>query len=380
MNEFTQKRILLVITKSNFGGAQRYVFEIASALVAEGKKVAVASAGGSGELITRLNAAGITHFPIAHFQRDISFVKEWKVLTELRTVMREFEPTTVHLNSSKAGGVGALAARLSGVSNIIFTAHGWPFLEQRSWLWRTMAWSLSFLTGLLVHKIIVVSENDYRYTPRLLRGKSTVIHTGVQTIPYLERSDARHYFEKTHGAPFSSHSSERWCISTGELTHNKNITSAITALATHNRTAPQKMCLCIVGTGELRAELEAQVAAEGMQSYIFFTGFIPDIPQYLKAFDIFLMPSKKEGFPYGLLEAAQAGLAIVASRVGGIPEIIHSEQAGILINPNQPADMVTAFTTLSDTTVLKQYQTHALAHAERFPLTKMLDRTLRLYQ
>ena len=93
------QRILYVITKGNFGGAQRYVFELALAAKAAGHEVAVASAP-DGSLVEKLYEANIPHLPVPEFQRDIKAFKEIAALGTLRTLYKTYQPTVVHLNLS----------------------------------------------------------------------------------------------------------------------------------------------------------------------------------------------------------------------------------------------------------------------------------------
>src|SRR5690348_6940862 len=109
------KKILYVITKSNWGGAQRYVFDLATHLPA-GYEPVVALGGtggagaGTGLLAEKLKAAGIRVVYVQAFMRDISVTKDLGALAELTRLFKKERPDAVHLNSSKAGGVGALAA------------------------------------------------------------------------------------------------------------------------------------------------------------------------------------------------------------------------------------------------------------------------------
>ena len=107
-------RILYVITKSNFGGAQKYVYELATSLPKEAFDVSVAL-GGEGVLKDKLEQSGIETILIPNMQRDISFFKELKVFKFLYHLFNKKGYDIVHVNSAKAGGIGALAARLTGV-------------------------------------------------------------------------------------------------------------------------------------------------------------------------------------------------------------------------------------------------------------------------
>jgi glycosyltransferase involved in cell wall biosynthesis len=125
-----KKKVTYVITKANWGGAQRYVFDLATHLPKEEFDVSVAY-GVEGKLAEELKRAGIVTHYIPALGRDVSFVKDTKSLLELFELFLKEQPDVVHLNSSKAGGVGALAARLTGVPKIVFTIHGLPEDEAR---------------------------------------------------------------------------------------------------------------------------------------------------------------------------------------------------------------------------------------------------------
>ena len=137
-----RKKILFVITKSNWGGAQRYLYDLATHLSAEGNDVSVAAGEGrpqgeprqqaGGELIKRLNSAGINKIYGIDTGRNIGFFDASKVFFKLIWIIWHERPDVVHLNSSKIGGTGGVAAWLLGVPKIIFTAHGWAFDEDRT--------------------------------------------------------------------------------------------------------------------------------------------------------------------------------------------------------------------------------------------------------
>ena len=92
------------------------------------------------------------------------------------------------------------------------------------------------------------------------------------------------------------------------------------------------ICL-IIGSGELYEQLFRQIKVRGLKDKVFIINHLPHAARYLKAFDIFTLSSVKEGLPYVLLEAGSAGLTVVASDVGGIPEIIENEKTGLLTPP-----------------------------------------------
>lgn len=333
------KKVLLVITKTNFGGAQRYVFELATALRAHGYSVAVAG-GNPGLLMEKLGAAGIETFTIAGAQRDIDIVKEFTALRSLYTIIKDYNPDIIHLNSSKMGVLGSLIARLCGVPKIVFTAHGWPFFESRPWWWKIMAWSGSYLTTLLAHQTIVVSRHDLRHAAMPgVRSKLTHIYPSIEDFPTSTRENSR---SSLLSEKAGLHSHHIWLGAVGELTRNKNHTTAIDAVAEFNENHTTKVVFCIIGEGELRRELEEQIELRGMRDYIFLVGQKDNARQYLPAFDMFLMPSLKEGLPYSLLEAGSLGLPCIVSFVGGLPEVVRNLDTGLVVDPHNHMTMVHA--------------------------------------
>lgn len=377
--EWEKKRILYIITKSNFGGAQRYVFELATAMRDRGHAVAVA-VGGYGVLAEKLASEGVEVFSIATLERDVRLTKEWPAFASLVKIIRDWKPDIVHLNSPKAGGLGALAARINRVPKIIFTAHGWAFLESRNMLWKWLAWIASFFTVLLVHKVIAVSKNDRVRAPMFfLEGRCEVIQTAVPHFDMHERDVAREMVKNNGTA--NTHKTDVWLVSIAELTQNKNLEVGIRAVAEFNKTHQQRIFYSIIGEGELRETLSGIIREENAESYIELLGYIENARSVLKAFDIFLLPSKKEGMPYAILEAGIAGLPVIASNVGGIPEVIEHEKTGALIDPHNHVTILKALKSLIHDTELRMRVSEALMSRVRtmHDLKSMIEKTEKVY-
>jgi hypothetical protein len=167
-----KKKVLITVTKSNFGGAQRYVFDLATTLPKDKFEVSVVSGGtgaanaASGTLEQKLREAHIPIFFIKAFMRDISFRQEWRALRELVALYRTEKPDIVHLNSSKAGGLGALAARIARVPRIVFTVHGLPQDEDRGALTRMLIALATWASFILSHRVIAISQNNFKRIQR----------------------------------------------------------------------------------------------------------------------------------------------------------------------------------------------------------------------
>jgi len=323
-------RIAYVITKSNFGGAQRYVYDLATHMPPDAEAVVICGKGQGigieeGLLVAKLAEAGVRTTVLPELSRDIgimdiaAFYKLWKII-------RAENPCVLHLNSSKAGGLGALAGRLARVPIIIFTAHGWPFNESRNAVWRAFAWFASVLTILLSTKVICVSTYDRSQFRGWFFSKKLVgIRNALPPGNYVDR-DAARVDLVPHGNLYKD---DIWLGFIGELNRNKNVSLALKAVAKVLQ-AGINIFFAVVGDGEDRLALEDEMRELKIDQNVRFLGFISDAPKLMKAFDIFVLPSRKEGMPYVLLEAERAGVPIIASAVGGIPEIIHDGDNGLL--------------------------------------------------
>lgn len=321
-------KILYVITKSNWGGAQRYVFDLATAMQKRGFDVAVALGGPvgiqerEGLLPQKLKAGGVRTMFIKSLFRDLSMVNEIRAFFELMKIFKKEKPDIVHLNSSKAAGLGALAARLTDIKRIVFTAHGWPFKENRPVVIRWMIYIATWCTVFLSHQTIVVSKEDERLGKRIrfVSGKITYIPVALKAeneILERELAEQRLSFGISGNTAYKTPCR---LVTIAELTRNKGILPyGIEMIQTLEQNFPGTYSYTVFGEGEDLPELQNQ--SNGLPIYFENVTDYRNKPsdlstnasRYLKAFDIFILPSIKEGMPYVLLEAATAGLPIVAT-------------------------------------------------------------------
>lgn len=299
-------KVLYVITKASpFGGAQRYVRDMALGAKAAGCTVTVAH-GGTGGLADILTQLGIRTIALQGLTRDVGGSDFTAFFSLIRTIRKE-RPNILHLNSSKAGALGALAGRLCGVPNIIYTDHGWAFNEIRPLYQRIPIWLISWMTCLFSHRIIAVSDFELSATRRLpfCGHKAVRIYNGVDlSMTFGSGEIIRAAFPK------DAHITG----TIGELNRNKNHIALIEQAA-----SDPTMQVAIVGEGELRPFLEHEIAVRGLTSRVKLFGFIP-AQDVLKGFDTFVLPSRKEALGYVILEARAAGLPVSVSGIGGMKE------------------------------------------------------------
>jgi glycosyltransferase involved in cell wall biosynthesis len=137
----------------------------------------------------------------------------------------------------------------------------------------------------------------------------------------------------------------------------------------------------ILGEGELKPALEKQIADLALQKHVLLAGFRPDVLSILKGFDLFAMPSVTEGLGTSLLDAMACAKPIIASRVGGIPEVVRHGETGLLVPPKDARDLAAAIIRLLlDPALAKRFADAGLARVrEKFSVERMVDETLAVY-
>ena len=308
--EKPRKKVLFLVTKATWGGAQKYVHDLATHLPRDQFDASVAY-GEAGRMLTMLKEKNMPTHAIPALGRDITLSSDIASFFQIFLLLRQVRPNVLHVNSSKAAALGALAGRLCGVSRIIFTAHGWPFKENRNFLARGIIYFISWFTAVLSHATIVVSKHDETIGKRMLivSKKIHYVPLGIEPPDFLSRDVAWERLPRP-GLGIGAYR----IVTIGELTKNKGHRYAIDAIAELNKRGVD-VAYFIIGDGELRAQLQQQARERDVADQVHFLGFVENASQYLKAFDVFLLPSIKEGTPYVLLEAEVAGLQIVATTV-----------------------------------------------------------------
>ncbi|MEK7203269.1 MAG: glycosyltransferase family 4 protein [Patescibacteria group bacterium] len=379
---FPKKKLFICITKSNWGGAQKYVFDIATNAPCDQFDTTVLL-GGDGDLKKELEKAGIKTILLKNSQRDINIKKEFGLFFELIKLFKKEKPDIIHLNSSKIGIVGALAGRIVGIKKIIFTAHGWAFNEERNFLLKIFIKILSVLTIILCHKTISVSETTKKQINKIFSKKITVIKNGLREIELKNKNSAQEILskkiiQKNHEANVILSKNPVWIGTISELHTNKGLTYAIEAIAK----IKNNVIFVIIGKGEKRKELEEQIIKLGVTNKVFLIGQINLASSFLRAFDIFTLSSITEALPYVLLEAGYASLPVVASNVGGIPEIIENNKTGILVSSKNLEEIKRSIEYLLKNPLKATSLGNALKEkiSKDFTQKTMLEKTFNLYK
>lgn len=374
MQNKPETKVLIAITKANWGGAQRYVFDVANEASSKGFEVVVAY-GARGLMAEKLEEIAVRTIELPTLGRDVSPLKDLASFRQLLSQLKSERPDVLHLNSSKIGGVGALAGRIAGVPKIIFTAHGWAFNEGRPVWQKAIIALLHYFTIVLAHETLCNSEatrRDCAWMP-FVQGKIRVIRLGVSPISFIEKAEAREFLSPENINAF-------WIGMVGELHATKGIYEAVEGFEAVAAEYPDAR-LVIAGDGDARVELEKEIRNRKLDGKVVLLGHVVDAPKYLQAFDIFLFPSRTEALGMALLEAGLAGLPAVGTKVGGIPEIIEHRKTGLLIPSKNPKCIKEILIILMKDPALRRKLGEALKAKVQgeFSKEEMLEETLKHY-
>jgi glycosyltransferase involved in cell wall biosynthesis len=368
-------KLLVIITKPNWGGAQKYVYDIATAkLVQENYEVLVA-VGAKGELTDRLKASSIEVRVLKQLANSINFFKLFRSVLELLLVITKNKPDIVHTNSSFAGIAVSTACFLLGKKSV-FTVHGWPFNEKRTTQQKFLLRSAMFFVMLLHTKVICVSRTAFSQFPGFLktRRKAKVVHNGISKTAQRSFSEVTPGYKKS-GTNF---------VTIAELHTSKNHLLVLDAFDVLPKEVISKhnVTYHIIGEGSERKAIEKRIALSPYKDRIHLYGAIPNASQYLASFDIFVLGSITEGLGYVLLEAGLASIPVIATRVGGVPEVIKDDVTGMLVRSKSIPEMSLAMKDLIEHKPMRLKLAVALKLRveKEFSKDTMIAETIKVYE
>jgi len=323
------------VLEASVGGTKRHVLGLARGLDRERfAQTLVIGTGRTGGLGPEWAATGLPVVPFG-VGRAISLPRDWRAYRQLRRVLAEGAFDIVHCHSAKAGFLGRMAARDLPGTRRIYTPHCFPF-AMRGARGLGLYLALERWAGRHTDLLIAVSRSEadealrYGIVPP---DRLVTVPNGVRLADFQD-GEAR----QTKRAELGVASDEVLLLSVGFLSLQKGHVYLIKA-AGLLRSAFPKVRVAIAGDGALGRVYRLAADKWGLGDRLMLLGHRDDVPQLLKAADLFVLPSLWEGLPYALLEAAAAGLPIVASRVGGITDVIADGKTGLLAEPGDAASL-----------------------------------------
>ena len=332
------KKILFIVTQSEMGGAQRYIFEIARNLDKARYEILVAAGQGDGELFKKLQDVNMKTINLNQMKRA---PQPWQIffsIKEIVNLLKKEKPNVLFLCSTTAGLLGSIAGFLYKLKvvncklKIVYRIGGWAFRDPRIFWKNWLVLLAEKVTAPLKDIIVVNSEIDrklalkYKIVPE---KKLVKIYNGINVgnLTFFSREQARNHLWKPD---FQAKKPSFVVGCVANFYKTKGLEYFIKAAHKMKEAKPLSLKFIIIGEGRLRPKLKNLIKKYGLQNQVILTGRIPDAYKYLKAFDVFVLPSLKEGFPWIILEAMSAEIPIVATKVGAIPEILDE---GFLVAP-----------------------------------------------
>lgn len=336
-------KVVRVIARLNIGGPAIHVTTLTAGLDPsrfESLLVTGTENPGEGSLLDAALARGIRPVVIPEIVGEASLkLRDFKALVALYRLMRTERPQIVHTHTAKAGFLGRLAARLAGVPIILHTFHGHVlhgyYGPMKTHLLRRMERALACMTD----RIIAVSEQvkaDLVGYGIARPEKISVIHLGFDLGPFLNSAAYGGAFRRELGLGNGT----RLVGIVGRVFPIKNHRLFLDAAAQvageegHAR-------FVVVGDGILRPEMEAHARRLGIADRVVFTGWRRDLPRIYPDLDVLVVSSKNEGTPVSAIEAMASGRPVVATRVGGLPDLIDDGKTGCLV-PSEDAPALAA--------------------------------------
>lgn len=287
-------------------------------------------------------------------------------------LIRERGFDVVHTHNTQAFMDGGLGAKLAGVPTLVHTDHARIFPDKRRYMFA------EHVLSHLAYRVVGVSEdtsaNLVRYE-KISREKLLTIPNGIDGRRYNVTVDAAAK-RRELGLP-----AEGPVIGLGaRLTPQKGLIHLLRAMAVLQQRVPNLSCV-IAGEGELDAELKSAARELGVDDRVRFVGMRLDLPQLLKVFDLYVLPSEWEGLPMAILEAMGSGCPIVATDVGGLRTAIESDVNGRLVPPRDPQALADAIAgLLASPETRRRYAAEAKGtFHERFSAEAMTRRYEKLY-
>lgn len=328
-------RIMNIITRLNVSGPAMYVTLLTEKFGPphyESVLVCGTPDPGEGDMLYYAEQRGVRPMIVPELGRSLHPLRDLTTTRQLYRLIRQYQPDVVHTHTSKAGFAGRLAARLAGVPVIVHTFHGHVFRGFFNPLLTGLFIRLERLAAGMSDTIITLTEGLRRELAedyRIARKKHiTVLPLGIDLDGFAAAPRQMGTFRAAWGiapdAPLVG--------IVGRLTPIKNHALFLETAARVLARLPQARFV-VVGDGELRPQLEARARALGLGGAVIFTGWQRELTAIYSDLDVLVISSLNEGTPVSVIEALSGGCPVVATAVGGLPDMLDQGQLGMLVTP-----------------------------------------------
>jgi glycosyltransferase involved in cell wall biosynthesis len=380
-------KVLRVIARLNMGGPALHVAYLTAGLRDRGydtKLVAGTLARGEDSMAFVSEELGIEVLRIEELGREISPLRDLMATVRLARVIRRERPQILHTHTAKAGTVGRMAALLAGSRRpavVVHTFHGHVlrgyFGPIRSWLFLALErWLAAHTTALVAVGPQV--RDDLVALGVAAADRFVVIRLGIELEERVRpgkngRAETRRYL----GLP-----ADRFVVGwVGRMTAVKRTDDVLEAFR-RLRDNGVDACLCLVGDGPDRGQLERRASELGIVRDTLFLGYQEDVAPYYAAFDALVLPSANEGTPVSAIESLAAETPVVATRVGGVPDVVRDGEEGFLVASGDTAELADRLTRLAQDPELRRRLGRSGRDRvlDRYAVDRLLEDVDRLYR
>jgi glycosyltransferase involved in cell wall biosynthesis len=379
-------RVLRVIARMNLGGPAYHVSLLSGRMDARRFSTVLVSGrvppgeGSSDHLAARY---GARHVVVPSLGPELRPGDDLRALREVTRIARAFRPDIVHTHTAKAGMIGRLAAELTGRRPrpiVIHTYHGHVlegyFSRPVAGFYRALEHAMARRSNRLIG-VSTATVDDLVRLGVAPREKFEVIPLGLELDEFLTIGPEP---SGSFRAELDVRPGEVLATWVGRLVPIKRVDVLLRAVA-RARDLGAPLRLALVGDGELRTDLEAQAAALGIAEHVSFVGYRRDLTAIVAATDIAVLTSDNEGTPVALIEAGAGARPLVATRAGGVPDVVVPD-AGLLAERGDHEGVAEALARLAgDGELRRQMGAAARAHvASRYRYEALLERMTDLYE
>ena len=381
-------RVLRVIARLNMGGPALHVAYLSAGLRDRGYDttlVAGSLALGEESMAGVAQGLGVPIVTVPELHREISPLRDLRAVYHLADLIHEVRPHILHTHTAKAGTIGRLAARLLGDNGppiVVHTFHGHVlrgyFDPVRSTAFRLLErWLAQRTTALIAVSPEV--RDDLVSLGVAPREKFTVVRLGIELDERVgsdsdgPRADTR----RALGIP-----ADRFVVGwIGRMTGVKRTDDVLLAVRALRERGVDTV-LCMVGDGPDRDAVERRAHQLGIVRDSLFLGYQEEVASYYAAFDALILPSANEGTPVSAIEALGGGRPVVATRVGGVPDVVRDGIDGFLVEPGDVDAMAERLSALAADPPLR----HRMGEAgrasvhERYSVERLLNDVDALYR
>jgi glycosyltransferase involved in cell wall biosynthesis len=380
-------KILRVIARLNMGGPALHVAYLTAGLRERGYDttlVAGSLARGEDSMAFVADARDVEIVRIDELGREISPLRDFVATLRLARLIRRERPDILHTHTAKAGTVGRAAAVLAGRRRppiVVHTFHGHVlrgyFGPVRSRFFRLLErWLASRTTALIAVSPQV--RDDLVALGVAPAERFVVVRLGIE----LDERVAAGQNGRAESRRYLGIEPDRFAVGwIGRMTAVKRTDDVLVAFK-RLRDEGVDAVLCMVGDGPDRPELERRAHELGVVRDTLFLGYQEDVAPFYAAFDALVLPSSNEGTPVSAIEALAAGRPVVATRVGGVPDVVQEGWDGFLVDPGATDDLADRLTRLARDPELRERMGAAGRERvlPRYAVARLIDDVDRLYR